>query len=367
MITGSPMLATPLHRAPTTVSADSLLLTGSRHRLAQVVAAALRTAGVATDAQDPPRIVLAVSGGGDSMAMLVLVAALRARVHDGLARTAVVSIDHGLREGAHAEAESAVALARHLGVGWAEVRSVSVARSGNVLDAARTARFTALRSVCAEFKASTILLAQQAEDRAESLLIGLARGIGIESLAALMPMRVLEDHIAVVRPMLGCRRSELREFLRDAGVSWSEDPSNTLRDRGALRTDPTAVALVDRVVAGCGPLFAEAAALLDLRDTLASRAIGDVDAGGIDRASLEALHPIVRAEVLARLCSRAGSVARRSMIARVEQLVEEGDRAPHRFMLEGDCVLVVDRARVAIESPRAPAVDRPQRRLSPAD
>ena len=369
---GSPMHRSVEHHPSTDVSAESLHpeslhLMGSRHRLARVVAAALQSAGIPTDASDPPRIVLAVSGGGDSMAMLVLVAALRARVPDALARTAVVSIDHGLREGARAEAESAVALARHLGVRCAEVRSVAVARSGNLLDAARSARLAALRSACVDFGASTLLLAQQAEDRAESLLIGLSRGIGIDALAALMPMRVFDDGIAIVRPMLGCRRAELREFLRVVGVSWAEDPSNALRDRGVLRTDPATAALVERMVAGCGSLFAEAEGLLDLRDTLAARALGAADTLAIDRASLEALHPIVRAELLARLGVRAGSVVRRSVIARVDQLLAQGDRAPHRFMLEGDLVLVVDRARVAIEAPDALAGARRSGPVTPAD
>jgi tRNA(Ile)-lysidine synthetase-like protein len=314
-----------------------------------VVRDALRSAGVQGDGIKADRVVLAVSGGGDSMAMLALVAALRARTAGGLSRMAVVSIDHGLREEARVEAEAAVTFARALGVGRAEVRRVDVPRSGNLLDAARAARLTALRAACDDFGAKTLLVAHQAEDRAESLLIGLSRGIGVEALAALMPARAFDDGITVVRPMLGCRRADLHGFLRELGVPWFEDPSNAMRDRGALRGDPAASALVKRIVAGCGTLFAEVEGLLALRDGLAMGTIGASGARTIDRAAVESIHPVVRAEVLARLGHAAGTVVRRSVIAQAEIVLAGRDRAPHRYALEGGWVLVLDRARVAVE------------------
>lgn len=322
---------------------EVLFLRGSRHPLAHIVGRALDDAGVSAR----ERIVLGVSGGSDSMAMMMLVGAIRARQAGALQRTAVVSIDHGLRDEGRGEAEMVVSRAQALGFGWAQAQTVQVARDGNRLDAARQARLAACRAACAEFGSSMLLLAHQAEDRAESLLIGLARGMGVDALAALLPMRAFEDGLQVARPLLDCRRGQLREFLSELGVDWVEDPSNQLRDRGALRSDGHAAALLGRIVDGCGPLFADGARLLDLRDQLAAAALpsGTV---AIGRESFESLHPAVRGEVLARMARHAGTELRRSVVERISAIVASGDRAPHTFACAAGRSIVVDRLRIGI-------------------
>jgi tRNA(Ile)-lysidine synthetase-like protein len=322
---------------------SEVFLRASRHPLAGVVGRALDGAGVSIDAS----VVLAVSGGSDSMAMMLLVGAIRARQDGALRRTAVVSVDHGLRDESRAEAELVGSLATDLGFGWAQARRVQVARDGNLLDAARRARFAACRSACVEFGSDTLLVAHQAEDRAESLLIALGRGMGVEALAALRPAREFDDGIRVVRPMLDCRRADLREFLGDLGVDWVEDPSNALHDRGSLRNDGPSAELVARIVDGCGPLFADGVQLLDLRDGLAAAAL-PIGQRSIGRAAFEALHPVVRAEVLIRMARHAGIDLRRSVVDQVSALIDAGDRSPHAYACSGRRTLLVDRERLEI-------------------
>jgi len=115
------------------LDAKSILLQASRHPLAHVASQGLADAGVGGN--DP--LVLAVSGGGDSMAMLVLLASVRSRADDALASLSAVSIDHGIRSDSAAEASFACETARALGIGRAEVIAVDVPRDGNLLDAAR--------------------------------------------------------------------------------------------------------------------------------------------------------------------------------------------------------------------------------------
>ena len=322
-----------------------MFLRASRHPLAHVVGRALDATAVSARSS----VMLAVSGGSDSLAMMLLVGAIRARQDGALRRTAVVSVDHGLRDESRAETELVVSLATALGFGWAQSRRVQVARDGNLLDAARRSRFAACRSACVEFGSDTLLVAHQAEDRAESLLIALARGMGVEALAALRPTREFDDGIRVVRPMLGCRRADLREFLEDLGVGWVEDPSNALHDRGSLRSDGPSAELIGRIVEGCGPLFADGVQLLDLRDQLAEAAL-PVGALSIGRSAFEALHPVVRSEVLARMARHAGLDMRRSVVEQVASLIHAGDRAPHAYACAGPWTLVVDRERLAIVS-----------------
>lgn len=338
---GSPPLARKAERS-------EVFLRASRHRLAHIVDRTLDAMRVSADSS----VMLAVSGGSDSMAMMLLVGAIRARQDGALRRTAVVSVDHGLRDESGAEAELVVSLATDLGFGWAQSRRVQVARDGNILDAARRARYAACRSACLEFGSDTLLVAHQAEDRAESLLIALARGMGVESLTALRPAREFDDGIRVVRPMLGLRRAELRAFLVDLGVGWVEDPSNALHDRGTLRSDGPSADLIGRIVEGCGPLFADGAQLLDLRDQLAAAAlpVGELSIG---RAAFEALHPVVRSEVLVRMARHAGLDVRRTVVDQVVSLIDAGDRSPHAYACTGRWTLVVDRDRLAI-MPSAP-------------
>jgi len=338
-----------------------LLLRASRHPLAADVAAALESSlesSLENSLEDAPptkagRMALLVSGGGDSMAMLLLVAAICERDDAALESLAVLSVDHGLRPDARAECESAVRLAATLGIARREIVRVEVQTDGNLLDRAREARLDAAVAFAARHACGCALLAHTADDRAESLLMGLAQGHGLASAARLVPRRALDDRnaLTLVRPLLGITRARLRGFLAELGVTWHDDPSNALHQRGALRVDPALARLVERIAVGASRLADEAAEMLELRDAQRVAALAP-GATSIDRPSFDALPAATRRALLHALAERAGGrLSRASMAKAMNHLARE---APHpaRFRCGATSELVIDRRTVSVASLR---------------
>jgi tRNA(Ile)-lysidine synthase len=169
-------------------------------------------------------VLVAVSGGPDSMALLHVLAGLRRELGFGLFAHGV---DHGLRTEAKAELDRAAAFAKDLDVPFARSR-VSVGAGGNLQARARSARWQALREAAASLGAVRIATGHHADDRAETLLMRLLRGTSTRGLAV-MPPRDGER----IRPMLEARRSDVDAHVRRHRVPHSLDPSN--RDPRFLR------------------------------------------------------------------------------------------------------------------------------------
>ena len=143
----------------------------------------------------------AVSGGADSLALLVLAVAAGARV-------TAVHVDHGLRAGSGDEADVVADAAERFGAAFRAVR-VQVAPGPNLEARARAARYAALPA--------DVLTGHTADDQAETVLLNLLRGAGLDGLAGMRSAR---------RPLLGLRRSETRALCADLGLRPVEDPSN---------------------------------------------------------------------------------------------------------------------------------------------
>ena len=182
------------------------------------------TAGL--DALWPPaerpehwKLALAVSGGPDSLALLLLAAdALPGRVE-------AATVDHGLRpEAAEEAAFVAGQCARH-GVPHATL-TVSVS-PGNVQSEARTARYAALAGWMQERSLSALATAHHADDQAETLLMRLNRGSGVSGLAGVRTRGAVPGtRLPLLRPLLGWRRAELAAVVEAAGIAAVQDPSN---------------------------------------------------------------------------------------------------------------------------------------------
>lgn len=179
---------------------------------------------------------LAVSGGGDSIAMLHL-AHDWARRADEAIRIAVV--DHGLRPESAAEAEGVSRAAAALGHPATILRWADWSGSGNVQAAARDARYRLIGEWARGLGITAVALGHTLEDQAETVLMRLARGSGVDGLSGMSARRGAES-IAWLRPMLGLRRNDLRSWLRAERIGWVDDPSNDdprydrVRMRGAL-------------------------------------------------------------------------------------------------------------------------------------
>ena len=184
---------------------------------------ALRDAGLeprGTASSPPPLLLVACSGGPDSLA-LAEAASFFARRGDY--RVGAVVVDHGLQAGSAEVAAEAAAKLGRMGLEPVQVRTVSVPASGMGPEAAaRTVRYAALDAAVEETGAHAVLLGHTLDDQAEQVLLGLARGSGTRSLAGMRPVRG-----AYLRPLLGLRRSETEEICESLGLDPWHDPSNT--------------------------------------------------------------------------------------------------------------------------------------------
>ncbi len=180
------------------------------------------------------RLGLAVSGGSDSMSLLHLVAPL---CREAGIVPVVLNFDHAI-PGEHSDVDAAFVRdeASRLGLEFVgEVADGIVPGGGKSLEmAAREARQAFYRRAADRFELDAIATGHQADDVAETLLIRLLRGAGAAGLAGLRPRTVLPPQatngkkpLVIIRPLLEIGREELREWLRERGLGWCEDPSNS--------------------------------------------------------------------------------------------------------------------------------------------
>lgn len=165
---------------------------------------------------------VAVSGGPDSLALLLLAVAARP------GEVEAATVDHALRPEAKAEAEMVGALCKRLGVPhsiltveWDEKPETALQ------ERARIARYRLLGEWAKERDISALLVAHHVDDQAETFIMRLARGAGVKGLAAMRRINAPPGgRAALIRPLLGWRRSELEEICTEAGLKPAADPSN---------------------------------------------------------------------------------------------------------------------------------------------
>jgi tRNA(Ile)-lysidine synthase len=178
------------------------------------------------------RIGLAVSGGPDSVALLLLAAAARP------GNVEAATIDHGLRPEGAGEAAMVAALCDKLGVrhqvllaDWGE------SPTANVQAEARALRYRLLNDWAVERALPFLATAHHADDQAETLLMRLARGAGVRGLGGARARRALSEEVTLIRPLLSWRKAELAKLVADAGIEAVDDPSNRdpRHDRSRIR------------------------------------------------------------------------------------------------------------------------------------
>lgn len=169
-------------------------------------------------------LVLAVSGGPDSTALLVLAARWRAALGKA-PKVVAVTVDHGLRKESRAEASAVKRLATRLDVTHLTRRWSGAKPSTGLQDAARRARYRLLIETARRAQADHILTAHTLDDQAETVLFRLARGSGIAGLAGMARESTLEG-VTLVRPFLYVPKARLTATLAAAGIGYVDDPSN---------------------------------------------------------------------------------------------------------------------------------------------
>ena len=180
--------------------------------------------GLFADWRGVPAIVLAVSGGPDSIALMWLAARWRRALARG-PRLIAVTVDHGLRAEAAGEARNVKRLARALDLPHRTMRWTGAKPKTGLPAAARAARYGLLARAARESGATHILTAHTRDDQAETLLMRLLRGSGIAGLAAMAPVTEREG-VLLARPFLNVSKSQLIATLRKAKVAFADDPTN---------------------------------------------------------------------------------------------------------------------------------------------
>jgi tRNA(Ile)-lysidine synthase len=171
-----------------------------------------------------PAILLAVSGGPDSIALMWLAARWRRALAHG-PRLIAVTIDHGLRSEAAREARDVKRLARALDLQHRTLRWTGTKPKTGLPAAARAARYRLLAQAARASGATHILTAHTRDDQAETLLMRMLRGSGIAGLAAMA--RITErDGVLLARPLLHVSKSQLVATLKKAKIDFADDPTN---------------------------------------------------------------------------------------------------------------------------------------------
>ncbi len=169
-------------------------------------------------------LVLAVSGGPDSTALLYLASRWRAGLKSG-PNLIAVTVDHGLRMESASEAKAVARLCRKLGVTHKTLRWTGTKPKTGLQDAARRARYDLLAKEAARRGARHVLTAHTLDDQAETILFRLSRGSGLSGLAAMARESELSG-VVIVRPLLDVPKARLIATLRKARIAFADDPSN---------------------------------------------------------------------------------------------------------------------------------------------
>ncbi len=250
----------------------------------------------------PGPVLVACSGGADSLAL----AAATAFVAPRLGRPAgLVTVDHGLQEGSAERAAAVASWARETGLAPVEAVRVDVSgRPGGPEAAAREARYQALAEAAGRHHAAALLVGHTRDDQAETVLLALARGAGPRGLAG-MPARRELDGVPLLRPLLEVSREQTRTACAVLGLAAWEDPHNADPSyaRARIRADVLPV-LVRALGPGVLDNLARTARLVaddnTALDDLAAGALETVrhPDGGLAVAGLAGLAPAVRGRVL---------------------------------------------------------------------
>ena len=280
-----------------------------------------RTASTA-DAADLPLLLVACSGGPDSLALAGIAAHFARR---GDVRVGAIIVDHGLQEDSAAVAAQTTQILTDLGLHpvITEKVQVPVGNMGPEM-AARTARYTAFTKAVEATGARAVLLGHTLDDQAETVLLGLSRGSGTRSLAGMPPVRV-EEGVTYLRPFLGLRRADMLDICDAETLTPWIDPTNTDETLMRARIRHSVLPYLEEhlggdvarslartaAVAGPDAEYLDEQAQVAYEQALlpagtAVRGIEREDAVLLDRAQVAELHPALRLRVLATACKAAG-------------------------------------------------------------
>lgn len=318
------------------------------------------------------RLGLAVSGGPDSLALMLL-ADRHAEATGGRDRFIVYSVDHGLRPEAAVEAAFVVAEAEKLGFRARALRWAGEKPATGIQEAARLARYRLIAEAMGADGAEVLLTAHHSGDQAETVLMRMAHGSGPEGLRGMDYFAEIGD-LKIVRPLLGIDPKDLRAFVDNAGLVPVTDPTNSDGDYERVRWRQAMPMLAElgldaRRLAKFAERMRDADRALE---SLASRALAEVverpppgDQIVIDRKRFMAVPRAIAVRVVQKALTLVGGSQKPHALAAVEALADRLILGPVRTTLHG-CIVRSNRhtIRIAKEPGRAAAAARRQKEPS---
>ena len=258
--------------------------------------------------KDSKNIAVAVSGGSDSLALLLLTS------NTFTGSVTALIVDHALRTNSSAEAAQVADIVHMHGIESVILKWRHDGVKSNIMARARDARYEILTQWCKSNGADTLLVGHTKNDVAENFLIRSLRGSGIYGLAAIEREGVIND-IKIFRPLLNFKKSELVSYLKDMSVAWIEDPTNTntkfarTNVRNFISSNPTIDPdlLIDRLALTASNLLRAKDCIEQLCDKSFKQVVSIADdAVCIDYTEFKKLHIEIALKVLLRALAVLG-------------------------------------------------------------
>jgi tRNA(Ile)-lysidine synthase len=337
-----------------------------------VSAGPLDPAAIFSPLDEYPRLGLAVSGGADSLALMLL-AARYATTPAARQRFFVYSVDHGLRSEAADEVAFVCREAQALGFCARPLRWEGDKPETGIQQAARKARYTLIAEAMDADRVPVLLTAHHLLDQAETVLMRLAHGSGLEGLRGMDYFSLLGD-LQVVRPLLHADPDQLKAIVAEAGLTPVTDPSNADLDYERVRwrqAMPLLASLgLDATRIG---RFADRMRDADRAiEQVASRALAaemgperDISERRFSRAWLRAQPHAVAVRLVQRMLDEVGGGQKPHALGAVEALTDRLIRETCKTTLHG-CVIDADGETIRIlpEPGRAAAAEKRRRQPS---
>jgi len=330
------------------------------HLLVKAVARALRRqCGIS----EGTHLLVAVSGGADSVALLRVLVSLKDRRRWNLKLT-VGHVQHHLREDdAEGDARFVEALAGELELPYLRADLDLSEDAGNVEDAARRGRYQALGEMARGCGAGFIATAHHGDDQLETLLMRMMRGAGTQGMRGIAWQRPLSDSEpqgpVLIRPMLAATRPEVLDYLKALNQPWREDHTNADLTRWRARLRAEVLPVLEQIRPGAGQKSTQFADHLRGVHQVLDGAIGDArqmverdgGAAGFDRAGAKQLESVVLSGLLRELLTEAGVPGDKlgtQQIGQLVRVIKDGQGGERSLTFSGGVTAEVTWERVQI-------------------
>ncbi|RPG13483.1 MAG: tRNA lysidine(34) synthetase TilS [Phycisphaera sp. TMED9] len=322
-------------------------LVASRSSLAELLDRRLEHHGL----HDACPVLVAVSGGVDSTALLAVAAAISRRRDPARIRPIVAHVDHALRPESADDATAVARLAEVLELPFMQVRidwsAIESAGDSPSSADARDARWDALASMAETARARVVLAGHHGDDQAETVLLRLARGVGLDGLSGIPEQRMLGDACQVIRPFLTSRRAELAALVEEAGIGFRHDPTNDRRDRAREMIRHEILPRLESIHPGAAGRIAALAAESNERPEVGGILPPPWDRG-IFRSFDESMVMTLLRTAVSRVDPAVAEVAR-SQWRTAARMIIDPDPAPRRLRLTDRTELKVNKGLVDLE------------------